>query len=267
MRKNLPQSHPSYTVLERITLLFPASGAAFNQLLGALLSPLGRATRRGLELAASEPGFYPRLSLDFCVERTGVAAQFALSDGRRFEVAVENTTGLSKRSPHAYRPVKPEAVSARLAAAAVQFTGLDHAGFNLPWFRPGLHPRLLELRGELAARCLYHRFPTGEPWDFILPGEVSEIAAAQSVDYTRVRKPKFELVSFEKASTPLVQFDMAVNAPYERFARLFPEALNDLEFRNVWVYLEAPYPVDICLVLNEDTGRDWTDFFKGSRLT
>jgi hypothetical protein len=259
--------NPRRAVLEHITLLFPASGAAFNQSLAALLSPLGQAIGDGLELACVAPGLYPRLSLDFCTKRTAVTAEFALSDGGRLEVTVENVTGLSKPSPHAYVPVKIETVSARLTAAAVKLIGLDHAGFNLPWFGPGLHPRLLQLRADLAARCLYHRFPTGEPWDFILPGDVDEIAQAKNVDYTRVRKPKFELVSFEKASTPLVQFDVAVNIPYERFRQLFPEALDDPKFRNIWIYLEAPFAVDICLVLNEAAGRDWSDFFQDSRLT
>jgi hypothetical protein len=265
--KAMLNPHPSRGVLELITLLFPASGAAFNQSLAALLSPLGQATDGGLELARADPDLRPRLCLDFCAERATVAAEFAPSGGRRLEVALENVTGESKRSPHAYAPVKIETVSARLAAAAIKLIGFDHAGINLPWFGPGLHPRLLRLRADLAAQCLYHRFPTGEPWDFILPGDLDEIAQAKEVDYTRVRKPKFELVSFEKSSTPLVQFDVAVNVPYEHFRPLFPEALDDPGFRNIWVYLETPYSVDICLVLNEAAGRDWSDFFLGSRLT
>jgi len=113
---------------------------------------------------------------------------------------------------------------------------------------------------------LYHRFPTGEPWDFIIPGDKEEIAKGKEIDYNTIRRPKFELVSFGNALTPLLQFDVAVNASYERFAALFPEALNDPEFRNVWLYLENPYPVDVCLVLNEFTARDWSDFFQGCRL-
>jgi hypothetical protein len=53
---------------------------------------------------------------------------------------------------------------------------------------------------------------------------------------------------------------------YEEFSRLFPESLNDPEFRYVWVYLETPYTTDVCLVINEFTERDWSDYFKGCRL-
>lgn len=256
---------PTPDRLERITLLFPAAGGAFNASLAALLSPLGQATERGFELRRSDPDFYPQLCLDFSSDQPSVTAEFALSDGQRRRVAVENTTGLSRRSPHVYAPVPIETAAARLKAAGLEFVGLDHAGINLPWFEPGLHPRLRQLRAELKARCLYHRFPTGEAWDFILPGDADEVAGLRPVDYGRVRKPKFELVSFEKASTPLVQFDLAVNAPYERFAPLFPEALDDPQFKNIWIYLETPFPVDVCLVLNAEGG-DWSKFFNGHRL-
>jgi hypothetical protein len=88
---------------------------------------------------------------------------------------------------------------------------------------------------------LYHEFPTGEPWDFIIPGDTHEIDHHKAVDYTKIRRPKFEVVSFDKASTPLIQFDVGVNLNYETFAPLFPESINDPEFRNIWVYLENPF--------------------------
>ena len=54
--------------------------------------------------------------------------------------------------------------------AGMKLIGIDHLGVNLPWFDPGPHPRILRLRETVKAQCLYHRYPTGEPWDFILPG-------------------------------------------------------------------------------------------------
>jgi hypothetical protein len=253
-------------LLESITLQFPASWGAFNQALAALLAPLGAPTGAGLEFARSDPGFTPRVRVDFGSDQAAVNAEFALSSGERLRVELQNTTGISRRSPHAYAPVAAQAVSARLGAAGLKPVGLDHAGINLPWFEGGLHPQLRQLRAELRARCLYHGYPTGEPWDFILPGDADEIVRARAVDYSRVRKPKFELVSFEKASTPLVQFDLAVDGPYEQFGALFPEALDDPQYRNIWVYLETPLAVDVCLVLNTDTGEDWSGFFEGHRV-
>ena len=252
-------------LLESFTLQFPAAGGAFNRSLAALLSPLGRASERGFVFRRSDPGYFPCIFLDFGSDRPTVTAEFALSQGGRLSVEVANTTGQTRRSPHVYTPVAIDDVTARLTAADVKLAGLDHAGINLPWFEGGLHPRLQQLRAELSECCLYHRFPTGEPWDFILPGGADEIGRARRVDYTRLRKPKFELVSFEKASTPLVQFDLAVNAPYERFRALFPEALNDPQYNNIWIYLETPFSVDVCLVLNAEGG-DWSKFFEGQRL-
>jgi hypothetical protein len=148
----------------------------------------------------------------------------------------------------------------------VKLVGIDHGGFNLPWFSSGLHPDILGLREHLSSRCLYHKFPTGEPWDFIIPGDTHEIVRRKSVDYDRNRRPKFEVVSFEKASTPIIQFDILVNANYETFAQLFPESLLDTELRNSWVYLENPYSIDVCLVINEFSEGDWSAFFKDCRL-
>ena len=148
----------------------------------------------------------------------------------------------------------------------MQFIGIDHLGVNLPWFEPGLHPRILQLRETVKARCLYHRYPTGEPWDFILPGTPEEIAGSQPIDYAKIRRPKFELVSFDGASTPLIQIDLGSDRRYEEFKTMFPEALADETFRNIWIYLINPHAVDICLVMNEYSEKDWSGFFKECRL-
>ena len=198
--------------------------------------------------------------------QSDIMTDFTLSDGEINSFKIENTTGISKQSPYSYKHLSVETVNQRLVSSEVRLIGIDHAGFNLPWFSSGLHPCILQLREKLSSRCLYHRFPTGEPWDFIIPGDNDEIANCKAVDYTRVRRPKFELVSFSNASTPLVQFDISVNAGYEQFSQLFPEALNDPKFGNIWVYLESPYEVDVCLVINAFTERDWSDFFKGFRI-
>jgi hypothetical protein len=86
------------------------------------------------------------------------------------------------------------------------------------------------------------------------------------VDYSRIRRPKFEVVSFEKSSIPLVQFDIQLNASYETLLKLFPEALNAPNLRNLWIYLENPYGIDVCVVANPYSEEDWSDFFKNSRL-
>jgi hypothetical protein len=252
--------------LEKITIGFPGSQAGFNAQLIAILAAFGRRTSSALEVTASDPNLFPRLSIDAQSPRSVVHADFLLSSGETETVEVENATGVRKLSPHAYQRVGIDEVARRLAAAGLAPAGVDHLGINLPWFEAGAHPRILQLRKNILAACLYHRYPTGEPWDFILPGSPDEIAGRTPVDYNRVRRPKFELVSFEKASTPIVQIDLAVTGRYEDFSGLFPEALADPAFRNIWVYLENPHPIDICLVINEPSEGDWSGFFTGCRL-
>ena len=252
--------------LERIIVRLPGTNTGFADSLASLIAVFGRSEGHVLRLTGSGQGFYPEILLDFRSDRPDIITDFTFSNGENITVTVENSTGLSKQSPHAYKPLRVETVTQRLAASGVRLAGIDHVGFNLPWFSSDLHPRILELREKLSSRCLYHRYPTGEPWDFILPGEVDEITGHKAVDYTRVRMPKFELVSFDKASTPLIQFDIGVNVGYESFAWLFPESLNDPEFRNIWIYLETPYTSDVCLVINKFTDHDWSGFFTRFRL-
>jgi hypothetical protein len=252
--------------LEKITINLSRNHAGFNNQLASWLAVLGRKKPLALDLIASDPSFYPRLAIGLQSGHSGVGVDFLLSNGEIDSVRVENSTGMQKQSPHSYKPLGIEEVAGRFTAAGIQLAGIDHVGFNLPWFAPGIHPRILQLREQMAPVCLYHRYPSGEPWDFILPGDPDEITGHRAVDYNRIRRPKFELVSFEKASKPLIQIDLGVNLRFERFAERFPEALVDPAFRNIWIYLENPHPVDICLVINEYSEGDWSGFFNGYRL-
>jgi hypothetical protein len=252
--------------LESITVKFPNTHIVFTDQLALLLDVLGQREDHILELTRSDRFFSPKIRVDFQSEGSGFLADFTLSDGELYSVKIENSTGLNKRSPHSYKPISFRTLSQRFLASGMKLVGIDHVGFNLPWFSSGLHPDILNLREQLSARCLYHRFPTGEPWDFIIPGDIQEIVRRKPVDYVKIRKPKFELVSFNKASTPLIQFDIVVNVKYETFAQRFPESILDTELRNIWVYLENPYSIDICLVINEFAEGDWSDFFKDCRL-
>jgi hypothetical protein len=253
--------------LEKITVRFPDTDTDFTRGLTSLIDTLGYNENGVLRLTHSSQGIYPEISLDFQSGCSDMMTDFTLTDGEIFSVKIENTTGISKQSPYSYKHLGIETVSQRLVCSGIRLTGIDHVGFNLPWFSSGLHPRILQLREKLSAHCLYHRFPTGEPWDFIIPGDNDEIDKCRAVDYTKVRRPKFELVSFGNASTPLIQLDVSVDVDYESFSPLFPEALHDPSFRNLWVYLETPYAIDVCLVINRfPEERDWSSFFEGFRL-
>jgi len=252
--------------LQKITINLPVTSAGFNHRLASMLETLGEVRSQVLELTGPDPNHHPLLAIDFQSARSAVSVDFLPSNGEGLPMVAENTTGVEKKSPHAYRNAEIDVVARRFAAAGMKISGLDHMGINVPWFGSGAHPRILPLREALKARCLYHRYPTGEQWDFILPGTLEEIAGRQPVDYGIVRRPKFELVSFEKSSTPLIQIDLGVSGRYENFSGLFPEALADPEYRNIWIYLANPHAVDICLVINEFSGEDWSGFFKGHRI-
>ena len=254
--------------LESVIVRFPYTNVEFTNELASLLDVLGANENYILSLAGSDQCYYPKLFVDFRSEHSDILTDFVLSNGELIlSVKVENSTGLSKPSPHSYKPVSVEMVNQRFKALGARLRGIDHVGFNLPWFNSDLHPIILHLRKELSSKCLYHRFPTGEAWDFIIPGDLDEITDSKAVDYAQVRKPKFELVSIHKTSTPLIQFDVSVDASFEKLWQLFPESLNDPDLRNIWVYLENPYPIDVCLVLNEFKAEsDWSDMFKGFRL-
>jgi hypothetical protein len=252
--------------LERVIVKFPNTNTEFTNNLVSIIHVLGLYKNNVLELTNSSQSFYPKLSLDFQSTESDILTDFFLSNGEVISVQTENSTGQSKQNPYPYEHLDVETVGRRLVISGIRQIGIDHVGFNLPWFSSEVHPKILQLREKLSPCCLYHRFPTGEPWDFIIPGDEDEILNHKAVDYSEVRRPKFELVSFENASTPLVQLDISVNARYERFFELFPESLNDQELRNIWVYLESPYAVDVCLVINESSEDDWSDFFKECRL-
>jgi len=251
--------------LDHVTVKLPNKEGFGDQLL-SLFRQVG--SRDGLlfEFHRSHADYHPRLFLksESGVSEAGV--EFTLSNGQTRTVSIENTTGLEKKSPHAYGYTTLKEVTSRLESAGLSISALDHLGFNLPWFEGGLHPQIAFLRSLLSPACLYHRFPTGEAWDFILPGTRDEIVSRNSIDYSLIRRPKFELVSFEKASKPLIQMEVLLPARYEKLAKLFPESLHDPHIRNVWVYLQNGFTIDVCLVLNPVSERDWSDYFEGCRL-
>jgi hypothetical protein len=253
------------TYLESITIRFPNDLEFANQLL-SLLGMLGRDHGGLFEFTCSSLNYYPKLYLEFGSNTSDVFVDFARSNKQITSIKVENSTGIEKQSPHTYGFVSEDEVARRLTSAGLKLVGIDHLGFNLPWFSSDLHPQISGLRTAFSPQCLYHLYPSGEAWNFILPGDCDEILTRKAIDYTKVRRPKFEMVSFEKASKPLVQIDVSTQTSYEKIAQLFPESLKDPQIGNVWVYLKNRYTIDVCLVINPLSEHDWSDFFKGYRL-
>lgn len=252
--------------LSKIVFSFPNIYREFNEKLLHTLNVLGRSINNVIELNTSEESYYPKIYLNFKYENSIVLVDFVLMNGEIISIEIENSTGEYRQSPHSYTRLKIDYVLKKLNENGIGIVRIDHVGFNLPWFSSGIHPQIELLREKLLTKCLYHHFPSGEPWDFIIPGELDEIYGHKKMDYTRVRRPKFEAVSFDKDSTPLVQFDLHFDSSYEKLEKLFPEALVDPELRNIWIYLKNPYGIDVCIVANESSGSDWSNFFDGSRI-
>lgn len=252
--------------LSKIQYCLPRADKAFEKQFMQFLSPLGTVTPKGIDLTLSRSDYLPSTSFIFKDTRSAFT-QFVFDGGRTTTVEIANTTGANKQSPYHYSHIALGVFIERMQRFPL--LGLDHTGFNLPYFE-GVHPKIVELRQELKAKCLYHTFPKhleDAPWDFIIPGTREEIARVQETDYQLVRKPKVEIVSFENSSTPLIQIDIQVQGKYEEMVDAFPEALHVPEIRNMWVYLQNEYGIDICFVLNESSGKDWSYQFQNDRLS
>jgi hypothetical protein len=252
-------------VLREVRVVLPAGPGRFGERFLGCLAAFGELDGPCCRLRPSSAGYLPLIS--FVLREVTVPAVEFAGDGFRRSVDLVNLTGVERGSGYVYTPVPlPEYLR---RSATLRLLALDHVGFDLPWF-DGVHPDVVRLRAELAPRSAYYRFPTGEDWDFILPATPGEIADGDPVgdpDLSRVRRPKFEIVSLETCSTPIVQVDFVTDRGYPDLVRLFPEGLDDPEHRNVWVYLDTPYGLDLCLVLNEPSGApDWSAFFARHRL-
>ena len=246
-------------MIDTVSFVLPVRPAAVGRQLLDLLGPFGTHDGEAVWLRPSDPRNLPRVAVGL---RDVATATVEFSGAGIFRsVRLVNTTGIERPSPYAYSPIS--LADFRRRSARLVVTSLDHVGFDLPWF-DGTHPEVLALRRALAPHCAYHRFPSGEDWDFILPATPEEIAGR--LDYGTVHRPKVEVVSFDTVSVPLVQVDLAVDATFETLVGLFPEGLVDAAFRNVWVYLANPYGIDVCLVLNEPSTADWSAYFDGHRI-
>jgi len=246
-------------LLKEIKLILPTKDKSFETLFLDFLANLGNRENGKIEFASSNGKFLPVISLNFQGARVPKAV-FECKDP--VEIELINKTDQDKKSPHVYSPIELSVFINRMAN--IRINKLDHVGFNIPWF-DGVSPDIITLRKELSDKSLYYLFPTGENWDFILPGSEQDIISNKA-NLTVPRYPKLEIVSFTKSSTPLIQFDISTNEKHDQIAKLFPEGIIDSELKNVWVYIENKFGLDICFVINENHDKDWGEFFEGHRL-
>jgi len=249
--------------LSSISLLFPKLNDPFFNEFFSLFTLVTTQKNNGLVFKKSNNLLLPEIQIEEA-KIDLVTAKFCLDNQNSFSVPIENITNQQKTSIYKYKAISLTDLKDRIGKELCK--SVDHVGFNLPWFENSVHPTILEIRQKIKNKCLYHLFPTGENWDFIIPGFKEEILENKKIDYKLTRKPKFEIVSFDICSTPLVQFDVSLAYKYEELVKIFPEAIHVDELRNMWVYLKNPYGIDICLVLNELKDEDWSAFFEKSPM-
>lgn len=251
--------------MKQVLYKLPSTDKVFVSLFLNYLSIVGQVNKEAITLEQSSKDFFPSTSILFTNIKIPHVA-FVLSDNSSHSVEIVNSSGISKESPHQYTPIALTDFIKRISPFRLHY--IDHTGFNLPYF-DGIHPTILQLREKLKGVSLYHRFPKRlgmANWDFILPASESEIGRITKTDYSLSRRPKIEIVSFEKSSTPLIQFDLHVEGRYEDKVKIFPEAIQVPEINCLWVYIQNDFGIDVCFVLNETHNEDWSHQFADDRL-
>ena len=135
-----------------------------------------------------------------------------------------------------------------LAEAAALLAGhvvaVDHTGVNLPAATLPLD-RWQVIVAALAEASTFYRYPTGEPWLFVLPSTAAE-HADDIRDFPDGREPRFEVVRDEWLDAPLWQFALHTDLSRPQLEALFPApagtafpGLGDV-FRAVTV--RSPWP-------------------------
>jgi len=224
------------------------------------LSAFGNLMGNRIDFTQSSSSMYPAISVVFTDTQKPTAV--FITDKEQIYISITNTTGESKQSPHTYSHISLDDFLSRMTD--MPLGKMDHVGFDVPWFR-GTHPDILSLRKVLPQHCAYYLWPTNEDWDFIIPATEDEISSRAELDYSIVRRPKFEIVSIRKVSTPIIQFEFLVHNTFKELVKLFPEAIVVENPGNVWVYIQNPTGVDICFVLNVYHDGDWGGYLEGNR--
>ncbi len=240
--------------LKQIVINFPGNDSQFFEYFFSFLGIIGN-------LPNTPDNTYPVISTN--QSNNEILSVDFITSTKSFNLEVKNVTSKSWKSNYKYQYISLEDFYKRMNNKNI--VNIDHLGVNLPWIAGQVHPGILNLRDELKSLCLYHLFPSSEPWDFIIPGFLDEITNNIDINYNIERKPKFEIVSFDDSSTPIFQIDVSTDLRYEQIKHLFPEAINLDDIKASWVYLKSNYYFDVCLVLNEKSS-GWTNFFKDSRL-
>jgi len=140
---------------------------------------------------------------------------------------------------------------------------VDHTGVNLPT-RATSPSQWQELVGEIAAASTMYRYPSGEPWPFVLPSSSAELQD-DIHDFIVGREPRFELVHDEWQTRTEWQFALWTDLTRTELEHLFPapegitfpgldEIFRVIKIHHPWPNLGIRF--DLCYRL-EDSPSDW----------
>lgn len=242
-------------ILKTATICLPSKDQVFEEKFLDFLAQFGIRDKNSINFDVSNSEYFPKTAFKFGGCKSPVAV---FDHSRESRVEISNTTGKERQSPLKYTPVKLGDFLER--AEDLNFEFLDHVGFDIYW-PEGAHPEILKARKNLSKKSLYFLNTTGENWDFIIPATASEITSKE-LDYKPIRRTKFEIVSLDYTSTPIIQFDISVKENFDQIKELFPEGYPDNFLKNVWVYIDNPYGLYICAVIGHRGKADWYRFLK-----
>jgi hypothetical protein len=132
-------------------------------------------------------------------------------------------SGTAASTVAAAAAAEPPGVDMADAAALLggHVAAVDHTGVNLP--AATVPPvRWADIVAAIAEVSTLYRYPTGEPWLFVLPSTQSE-HADDIRDFPDGREPRFEVVHDEWLDGLLWQFALHTDLSREELEAMFPE--------------------------------------------
>jgi hypothetical protein len=234
--RTTPEEHSVYAGLTELLMDVPGSTHGRSKVV--LRSSVVPDALPITSIQQSDVG-YPQVLIEGVEAFDIVVGQFHLADAPTVIQASIASAGAPGVHPH------PLALNEIVRQLRGNVVGVDHAGVNLP-AASVRQQQWDDLITNLAARSNMYRYPTGEPWPFVIPATEAEYED-DIRHFVPGRPPKFELVydAYLPMDTIVLQFDLATTLSRAELERRFPApyglGLPGLEeyFRSV--YAQHPW--------------------------
>lgn len=115
---------------------------------------------------------------------------------------------------------------------------IDHTGINIPLalFKQNELDAFVQ---HVSSVSNLYRYPTGEPWLFILPATQQEYTNGIS-KFSLGREPKFEIVFDDYLAIPTIQIDIASDLSRKEVEKMLPEPYG-ISFSGLAEYFRTVY--------------------------